>query len=889
MPHAEDRANHVLAGRYRLAARTPIGAAPEAWRARADDGAEVVAFYFADAAAQSGGASRFLADAPYLRGVEHPRLVALLDAGVDEHGAAWGVCSDVGGETLAMRIDREGALAFDDALRVVCDALTALGALHERGLVHRGITSADVLIVREADGRLHGRLLLGGALGALTRAAHRSAQARVDAFGSPHHLAPEQCRGQEATIESDVWAMGVVLYEALSGGVPFDGDTAIDVVAAVLRNDPPALDPSLPAPVTNVLREALSKRAAERPPDAEAFCLQLSAARASIVPAGPKPSAKPTPTRLKNSGITRGQPTEIAADDLDALIATVKAEASPPTEFDVSSADARAPSAPAPLDEFSFDAPASAPSPLATRSGASLPPPPASASASTPAPAPVIPDFSALDHTAVSDRHVVEREAVQNIDRESLKPMARRPERPRPTAKRFAVNPYVAVVGVLAATAGLGYAGWHLSGAANPRPPAYAAPVEEPADAAAAVAIADASTEAAVPVSHDEPAPEVQSSVEFGEQVRIALPTMARDAQAQFVRHLVTAALPDAENARGFASCADGSVYLHPGGLVTTINAASVEVRCDALDLALVPDIDGDHVADAVAVGSDNGSLVVVGSRGLRVARRIPLQGAVSVVAGLSRTERRRSEPVVVAYVAPQGAPAALVAVGARSGRVYWRTNPATVAPAFARDYGLTVGPDATGDDAPDVAVGTLQNGTRCVTILSGEDGVPAWRAPQCFDGSSGQSLSLGPDVNRDGLGDLAVGNHVERRVRIVSGRDGRAVRMIEAVEASDEVTFGPGAVLMPDVAHDGFADVAVMRTAREGVFAEVYSANDGHRLGRRAVSTRDEPVSAVVRAQYAAGFAFAGSRSVVAATNDGITVLGAAPRPEIADPASAP
>ncbi len=946
MSEVEDRANLVLAGRYRLVELIRASAAPEAWRAEMLSGGAVVVFYYPDAAVSGPGAARFLHEAPFLRGVEHPRLVSLIDVGVDTTGAVYGVASAFEGQTLAERVEKVGALPLADAVRVVCDALSGLGALHERGLVHRGITSAEVLLERDAAGQVRGRLLLGGALGVIARGAGRmSLSSSNRAFGSPHHLAPEQCRGQEVTPETDVWAMGVVLHEAFSGAVPFDGETPLEVIAAVLGDAPPVLASRAPAPVLGVLRQALSKRTGDRPPDAEAMCLMLSAAARELPADEPaaRPSIKPTPARLlKSSGISRGQAAEFAADDLDALVATVKSEATPATDFDLDFHTVVAPVAPAvdvplapPADfDLDFGAPTDLGAPMALAiPGEALPPPPpvdpqpalvlpqlsqpalslslpASPSA-PPAHPPSAPaaGFSFSLAPAVTGASAPAHEAPLGVaPRDSITHTALTPEvvdrtkAPRVQRAR-AVNPYAAFLGVAAVTGLLGYAGWKLSGAEQPRqPPAFARAPESPSprptvephaprgDGAAAGDGGEARAGDAPVDDHasDAPRPENQTPAEFGEQLLIAMPSLPRDAAAQFIRHVATAAAPDAATVTGFASCADQTLYLHPGGLVPQMRSAPLDARCDALDLALIPDVDGDRAADVAAVAADSAGLVVIGSRNFRVVKRIPLAGSIAVVAGLSRAERRRSEPVVVTYVAPRGGGAALVAVGVKSGRTYWRTDP-SFTPGFARDYGLSVGPDADGDGAPDVAVGLLRDGTRCVTVLSGATGAPVWRAPRCFDGASAQTLSFGADVNDDRRGDLALGNAVEGRVRVLSGSDGRELRSIEPSAPGEGMTFGPWAVLMPDIAQDGFPDLAVPRTQSGEVSVEVFSANDQHRLGRRELAIREGAADAVVRVHYAENFGFAGSRSLLVASALGVAVLGAAPRPEIRDPAAGP
>ncbi len=901
MSHAEDRENLVLAGRYRLVRLEDFGAAPEAWRAEALSGGLFTVFYYPDAALSGVGAQRFLRDVPFLRGIEHPKLLSLLDAGVDALGAVYGVCSGCAGETLASRVERSGPLHFDDALRVVCDALEALGALHERNIVHQGITSADVLIIAEPDGRPRGRLLLGGALGVIARGAERGAGGKTrKAFGSPHHLAPEQCRGQAVTPETDVWAMGVVLYEALAGAAPFDGATPLEVIASVLGDEPPSLKGKVPGQILSVLRDALSKRAADRPPDAEAMCLMLSAARGSVPP-GDELVDVPTevmPTRIKTSGISRGHPSEFAADDLDGLIAKVKSEHSPATDFSETFAGAgdpggaRVSAAFAPTDAppamADFDLDFDGPHPSPATPGAALPPPPVALPPLPAASPEYIPELTtppAEAPTGPAGRDSVVHTALspETVDRTKS-----------PRAPKFrTVNPYGAVLAVAGVTALLGYAGWQLSGADAPTRPAQTRREEPRAhahDGAARASEGGAEVDGGDPVApeaSDATRPENQTPVEFGEQLRIPIPTVPHDAVNQLIRHVTTAAFPDSPTTPGFATCADQRLYLHPGGLVPTMRSAAVDARCDAADLALIPDIDNDRAPDVVVASADNSELVVVGSRALRVAQRIPLQGVVAVVAGLARAERRRNEPVVVAYVAPRGGSAALVAVGVRTGSVYWRT-PTTFTPAFARDYGLAVGPDADGDGAPDVVTGVLREGVRCVMVLSGADGTEKWPAPRCFDGASAQTLSLGADVNDDRRADVALGNSTEGRVRVLSGVDGAPLRLIEPSGTGEGTSFGLGAILMPDVASDGFADIAVPRTEASGASVEVFSANDAHRLGRRDVGIRDAPAAALVRVQYLENFSFEGSRSVLIASALGFSIVGAAPRPEIRDQSAA-
>ena len=157
MAASEGRAGAQIAGRYRLIERCRVGAAPETWRAEDPAGAACTVFYYPDAALAEDGARRFLSEAPFVRGVEHARLLPLLDVGVDGTGSIFGVSPLIEGRSVASRAESVGAMPYLEATTVICDALQGLGALHDRDLVHAGITSAEVIVAPDASGVSRGR------------------------------------------------------------------------------------------------------------------------------------------------------------------------------------------------------------------------------------------------------------------------------------------------------------------------------------------------------------------------------------------------------------------------------------------------------------------------------------------------------------------------------------------------------------------------------------------------------------------------------------------------------------------------------------------------------------------------------------------------------------
>ncbi len=179
----------------------------------------------------------------------------------------------------------------DRAADLVAQAADGLAVAHAAGIVHRDVKPANFLVT--PDGRV--KITDFG----IARA--RGAASFTDTgtiMGTPHYVAPEVAEGKEATASSDIYSLGVVLYEALSGTKPFVGDTPIAVALSHLRDQPRPLPASVPAPLQSLVQSALAKDPAERPPDAAAFASALrSATGPDAVPTSPT-AAAPAATQV---------------------------------------------------------------------------------------------------------------------------------------------------------------------------------------------------------------------------------------------------------------------------------------------------------------------------------------------------------------------------------------------------------------------------------------------------------------------------------------------------------------------------------------------------------------------------------------------------------------
>jgi serine/threonine protein kinase len=198
--------------------------------------------------------ARFLREARAMAGVEHPNVVRLYS-----FGEAYFVMELVEGDTLAARLQRGVVLAPAEALRIARETAAALRAAWRRGIVHRDVKPANILLdaqdrVRVADFGLARR-----------EEGEAGATAAGLVVGTPHYMSPEQARGEPTDFRSDVYSLGIVLYEMVAGHRPFTGRTPVEVIAQHLATPlPPIERQGLPAHVPRVIAHMTAKGREER-------------------------------------------------------------------------------------------------------------------------------------------------------------------------------------------------------------------------------------------------------------------------------------------------------------------------------------------------------------------------------------------------------------------------------------------------------------------------------------------------------------------------------------------------------------------------------------------------------------------------------------------------
>ncbi len=215
-------------------------------------------------------AQRFRREALAATVLRHPNIVACLDTGTDGD-RAYLVMALVDGEDLAVRLRRGGRLAPRQAARIGLDVARALGVAHVRGIVHRDIKPGNILLA--ADGRA-----MVTDFGIARLAADAEAALPGTTLGSVHYFSPEQARGRTTTPASDIYGLGLVLFEALTGTRAWTGDTTDAIALARVgapAPSPRAVRPEVPEALEAVVRRALAPDPGDRYPNGTAMAAAL--------------------------------------------------------------------------------------------------------------------------------------------------------------------------------------------------------------------------------------------------------------------------------------------------------------------------------------------------------------------------------------------------------------------------------------------------------------------------------------------------------------------------------------------------------------------------------------------------------------------------------------
>ena len=293
----------IRLGTYEILAPLGAGGMGEVYRARDTRLGREVALKVlpGEVAANPERLARFEREARTVAGLNHPNIVTLFSV-EDDGDVRFLTMELVEGRSLE-RVIAAGPAPIPRVLDVGIALADALAAAHAKGVIHRDLKPANVM--ESADGRVK-VLDFGLAKPAVpsssddrTRAATMTSPLSGDGLvaGTVPYMAPEQLRGEAADARSDLFALGIVLYELVSGRRPYTGDTLADVTSAILRDEPPplpSLRPGIPADLERVVSRCLAKTPRERPESALAVSAELQRVRRALERGEPLPAATPT-------------------------------------------------------------------------------------------------------------------------------------------------------------------------------------------------------------------------------------------------------------------------------------------------------------------------------------------------------------------------------------------------------------------------------------------------------------------------------------------------------------------------------------------------------------------------------------------------------------------
>ena len=252
----------TLGGRFQLTTRIAIGGMGEVWKAKDLILGRIVAIKVLkeEYTGDPGFLQRFRAEARHTALLNHVGIANVFDYG-EEEGSAYLVMELVPGQPLSSIIEHEQVLSPERTLSMISQTARALSVAHAQGLVHRDIKPGNLLIT--PDGRVK---VTDFGIARLADQVPLTQTGQV--MGTAQYLAPEQATGQTATGASDIYSLGVIGYECLTGHRPFSGESQIAIALAQVNDAPPPLPDTLPRPVRALLMSMLAKDPKNRPADA---------------------------------------------------------------------------------------------------------------------------------------------------------------------------------------------------------------------------------------------------------------------------------------------------------------------------------------------------------------------------------------------------------------------------------------------------------------------------------------------------------------------------------------------------------------------------------------------------------------------------------------------
>ena len=252
----------IFAGRYRIIKQIGRGGMADVYLAKdlILDGEEVaVKVLRTNYQTDPIAVARFQREARAMADLDHPHIVRITDIG-EEDGQQYLAMEYVAGLDLKRYIKEHYPLSNEEAVRIMGQILLAMRLAHAKGIVHRDLKPQNILLTPDGTAKVTD-------FGIAVAFAETSLTQTNSMLGSVHYLSPEQARGSKATVQSDIYAMGIIFFEMLTGHIPYDGDSAVTIALQHFQKPLPSViaeNPSVPQSLENVVIKATAKKLTDR-------------------------------------------------------------------------------------------------------------------------------------------------------------------------------------------------------------------------------------------------------------------------------------------------------------------------------------------------------------------------------------------------------------------------------------------------------------------------------------------------------------------------------------------------------------------------------------------------------------------------------------------------
>ena len=252
----------IFAGRYKIIQQIGRGGMADVYLARdlILDGEEVaVKVLRTNYQTDPIAVARFQREAKAMADLDHPNIVRIMDIG-EEDGQQYLAMEYVAGLDLKRYIKENAPLSNEEAVRLMGQILLAMRLAHTQGIIHRDLKPQNVLLTADGNAKVSD-------FGIAVAFAETSLTQTNSMLGSVHYLSPEQARGSKATIQSDIYAMGIIFYEMLTGHIPYDGDSAVTIALQHFQKPLPSIreeNKNVPQALENIVIKATAKKLSDR-------------------------------------------------------------------------------------------------------------------------------------------------------------------------------------------------------------------------------------------------------------------------------------------------------------------------------------------------------------------------------------------------------------------------------------------------------------------------------------------------------------------------------------------------------------------------------------------------------------------------------------------------